>query len=104
MNPSFCFIVRMFDFVQNNRIMRKRFRDNDFFMFSEVHASFRLHSEFFVTDKLSDMIQKERPDPMINSESGEKMEQTTSFRFSILGSKYMHITCITVQIYHMTLI
>ena len=57
MNPSFCFIVRMFDFVQNNRIMRKRFRDNDFFMFSEVHASFRLHSEFFVTDKLSDMIE-----------------------------------------------
>ena len=58
MNPSFCFIVRMFDFVQNNRIMRKRFRDNDFFMFSEVHASFRLLSEFFVTDKLSDMIEK----------------------------------------------
>ena len=47
----------MFDFVQNNRIMRKRFRDNDFFMFSEVHASFRLHSDFFVTDKLSDMIE-----------------------------------------------
>ena len=54
MNPSFCFIVRMFDFVQNNRIMRKRFRGNDFFMFSEVHVSFRLHSEFVVTDKLSD--------------------------------------------------
>ena len=54
MNPSFCFIVRMFDFVQNNRITRKRFRDNVFFMFSEVHVSFRLHSEFFVTDKLSD--------------------------------------------------
>ena len=101
MNPSFCFIVRMFDFVQNNRIMRKRFRDNDFFMFSEVHASFRLHSDFFVTDKLSDMIETE---PTIYSESGEKMEQITSFTISIWGSKYMYIACIMVQIYHLTFI
>ena len=53
MNPTFCFIVQMFDFVKINRITKKSFRNNDF-LISPKFMSPSVYTQSS-TGKLSDI-------------------------------------------------